>query len=467
MKRKGSSSLIKGIIVILIANTINLFLNLVINIVLPKKLSIENYALIKSFQLFTSFIGLLHFGYLDGIYLKYGGKNIIDISDGELYNCLHTFRFFQIIVALVWVVIALIQSNYVLLFFALSIVPINIASFYKQIFQATGEFKRYSRILNISTILLFAMNMVLIYVIKIDNGYLYLLANLISTLIVWICIELQIFKSNKSQLEKKSFDFKDLFENIKSGILLTLGNISSILLTSMDRWFVKCLMNTVSFAMYSFAVSMEGFLNVAVTPVTITLYNFFCKEKDIKKINEIKNYVGIFSVLIIAAAFPAKFILEVYLQNYVDSIYVMFILFATQIFYIMIKGVYVNLYKTERRQKTYFVKLCTIICVGFVLNAVFYYLWNTKESFAMGTLISSIIWLFLCIRDFNWLKIKFNELLYLFFMLFMFLFCGFKLNAILGCLLYLCIFIITTLIFLPKETINLLRKLVKIFCSMK
>ena len=51
-------------------------------------------------------------------------------------------------------------------------------------------------------------------------------------------------------------------------------------LTTMDRWFVKFLLDTYAFAQYSFAVSVESFLNLAITPVTTTLYNYFCQENN-------------------------------------------------------------------------------------------------------------------------------------------------------------------------------------------
>ena len=110
-----------------------------------------------------------------------------------------------------------------------------------------------------------------------------------------------------------------LIKNIKAGILLTVGNLPSVVLTSMDRWFVKALMTTLAFAQYSFAVSMENFMNVAVTPVTTTLYNYFCKATDEVKVRKARNYVMIFAALIVSCAFPARFILEVYLTKYIDS----------------------------------------------------------------------------------------------------------------------------------------------------
>ena len=43
---------------------------------LPKYLSVESYADYKIFILYISYVGILHLGYVDGVYIKYGGKAI-------------------------------------------------------------------------------------------------------------------------------------------------------------------------------------------------------------------------------------------------------------------------------------------------------------------------------------------------------------------------------------------------------
>ena len=61
------------------ANVISLLFNLLTSFLLPKYLSVDGYAAIKTFQLYVVYVGLLHLGYADGMYLKYGrhlsGKN--------------------------------------------------------------------------------------------------------------------------------------------------------------------------------------------------------------------------------------------------------------------------------------------------------------------------------------------------------------------------------------------------------
>ena len=153
--------------------------------------------------------------------------------------------------------------------------------------------------MNANTILIFFANMIWIFLIKTDNALCFLLSNVAVYFIVWIVLELNCRKLIGSKNDGNTFSFDELIKNIKAGILLTVGNLSSVVLTSMDRWFVKALMTTLAFAQYSFAVSMENFMNVAVTPVTTTLYNYFCKATDEVKVRKARNYVMIFAALIV------------------------------------------------------------------------------------------------------------------------------------------------------------------------
>lgn len=447
-----STSLKKGLAYVFIANFINLGFNLITNFVLPKELSVESYATIKTFQLYVSYAGLFHFGFVDGMYLKYGGKNIKELRREDLGTNLSTLRLFEIVVTIVCAIIAIISKQEVLVFFSLSILPLNLANYFKQLYQATGEFSLYGKIMNANTILIFFANMIWIFLIKTDNALCFLLSNVAVYFIVWIVLELNCRKLIGSKNDGNTFSFDELIKNIKAGILLTVGNLSSVVLTSMDRWFVKALMTTLAFAQYSFAVSMENFMNVAVTPVTTTLYNYFCKATDEVKVRKARNYVMIFAALIVSCAFPARFILEVYLTKYIDSAKVMFLLFAAQIFYIVIKSIYVNLYKAQKKQSIYFIKLTAIIVVGFVFNVICYNLYKVKESFAVGTLLSAVCWYFLCLPDFKWIKYNTKEKLYPFIQTCAFLVCGFCFSAIPGFFIYIFEIMVVTWISFPKET---------------
>lgn len=448
-----SNGLLKGMFYVLVANSINMCFNLVTNFILPKYLSVESYAAIKTYQLYISYIGALHFGFVDGMYLRYGGKLFANIEKKELSNNLGTLRLFQIVMAIIFVIFSFVTHDTVLLFFSFAIVPLNMASYFTSLYQATGEFNKYGRIINATAILNCCANVFFIFIIKSDRYFYFLFSYIVINIIIWLSLEFGFRKDNGNSNTVFSFSYKELIENCKAGILLMLGNLSSFVLTGLDRWFVKFLMDTTAFAFYSFAVSMESFLNVAMNPVTVTLYNYFCNHQEREQIIRVRNCVILFASLIISAAFPAKFILEHFLTNYIESTLVMFILFATQLFSMLNKGVYINLYKAQRKQKIYFIKLIIVIISGAVFNAICYGIYPIKEAFAVGTLLSAIFWFVLNKADFRNINYKIKEYVYLFITLIVFILCGCLMNSVVGFMFYVVYLLIASFILMKSEMI--------------
>lgn len=440
----------RGMLSVLIANIINLIFNLLTNFLLPKYLSMESYADIKTFQLYVTYAGFLHLGYIDGMYLRYGGKNFKNINTDELSNDIATLRNFQIITMVILLIIGLLTGDFMVLAFGAAVMPLNMATYFKFLYQATGEFGKYGKVMNITTGVTFAINMLIVVLFQSDNSHLLVLSYVFLDIVIWLFLE---FISKKLiTIRIFAFSLKSIVENIRQGFFLMLGTFSSILLTSMDRWFVKLLLNVTSFAQYSFGVSMDNFLNVAITPITVTLYNYFCKVSEKEKIVNIRKYVTLFGTVIIAAAFPAKFILEIFLTEYIDATLVVFLLFASQLCYLIVKGIYVNLYKAQRKQSRYFSRICMVVIAGFFLNIICYLIWPVKEAFAIGTLLSSFIWLYLSNKDFNEIKLERKEVFLIISTEVLFIICGVFLNAIVGCIVYVVVEIFLYLIFI-KETV--------------
>ena len=435
MQEKEISNLKRGIVLVFIANLINLAISLINGFVLPKNLSVETYADIKTYQLYAGYIGVLVLGYSDGIYLKYGGRKIGEVLAGDINTIRANLIVFQSITTVLFITLAGLLQNKILMLTALSIVPVNIAATFKCILQATGEFKAYSSIMNFTSILNFAGTMLLIFVLHIDYGIPYISLMVAVTFVVWLLFEYRLLTTYHYTLGFK-VSFKDIFENIRSGIVLMLGNFSSIMMTSIDRWFVKGLLTTTSFAYYSFVVSTENLVAVFITPVVTTMYNYICVTSDYLQIRKIKRMCMIFALFLISGAFPIKFILEVYLTKYIESKYVLFILFSTEVLYMVIKGIYVNIYKARKQQKQYLFQLLGIIVLGCVLNAIFYKLMGNNEGIALATLISVIAWYVVCSATVKEIRPDFKEIVMLATGIIAFILLGFMTSAILGFVIY-------------------------------
>lgn len=414
LKSMDNNKIAKGMLFIMAANIANMAISIMTNLVLPKKLSIEAYAAIKTYQLYLTYVGILHFGVVDGVYLKYGGKNIKEIDERSILLNLSTFRLFQIAVMILGTVISLIICNPILLIVSLMILPANMQSFYKYLYQACGEFKKYSIIIYALTASIFIINMTLVFFLHSDEYILYLLGYLVVNIMVWLAIEINFNKQiMKGETAAKGVDIGEMISFMKSGIFLTLGNFASKIVTSMDRWFVKILIGTGPFAQYAFAVSLENFLNTAATPVSITFYNALCNDDSRDNVRKLREAAVVFSSVLISAAFPAKYIITIYLDKYIGSIHVLFFLFGAQLFHSIIRSIYVNLYKARKQQRKYLRKLLLSLFIGLVLNIIGYFVMNIKESYAIATFFSAIIWLCIVQADFKEERLEWKEIIYI------------------------------------------------------
>lgn len=436
----------KGVMHVFVANVINLIISLFTGFVLPKYLSIETYSNIKLFQLYISYIGILHLGFADGMYIHYGGKNISTIDKKQILDEFKTFKVFQVVVTVICIVISLILKNEILLFCSLVIFPVNIGNYLRNLYQAIGQFKRYSKFTNINTILLFIINIILLLIIKTDNYYVYILSYCVVYFIYCFIIENEnrkLFGKGKARSNREY-----LFLDIRTGFFLMIGNFCNVIFTSIDRIFVKNLLGMIKFAFYSFAVSIENLMSIFVTPISTVMYNYLCNNDTKENVIRLKKVTLLFSAIIISVIFPAKFVINMWISKYIEAVDILFILFAAQYMSIIIRIIHINLYKAHKKQNRYFAIMVSIVLLSVILNVAFYMAYKSMEMIAIATLITNIIWFVVGEIDFRKYRLKIIEYIYFFCIMIIFIFCGKIGNAIYGLAVYVISVLILTIMFM-------------------
>lgn len=442
----------KGIVYVFIANAINLIIGLFTGFVLPKLLSVDTYANIRLFQLYVSYVTVLHLGFSDGMYLRLGGKSIDKVDKKEICEEFKTFKIFQVIEAVIAIIISLILKNQILLFCALVILPINIGDYLRQVYQATGLFKKYSIFTNVNTVLIFIVNVFLLLVIKTDDSIKYIIGYIIVYIIYWISIEVEARKIFGK--EKAKANIKYFVQNIRSGFLLLVGNFCNNIFTGIDRLFVQGLLGKIKFAVYSFAASIENLMNVFIMPISTVMYNYLSNKNGRDDVLKIKKIIVLLAAIIIAVVFPAKFVIQTWIQKYNDVLNVLFILFAAQYITIMVRCVHINTYKVRKQQQKYFMIMLFIVGLSVILNIILFVMFRSIEAIAVATLITSTVWFIIGEIDFKEYRLDLKNYIYIFSILIMFLICGQIPNSIIGCMVYVILAIIASFI-LMKDAIQM------------
>jgi O-antigen/teichoic acid export membrane protein len=451
----------RGVFYVFLATFINLLVNIVSGFLLPKYLSVDTYAQITLYQLYITYVGLLHLGFSDGIYLKYGGKDIGEVNKENLLSELKTFKLFQLLITVVAIVICLFIKDTFLLLCAVSILPINISNYLRNVYQATGQFAKYARFTNINTTLILLVNLVLLFIIKSDYYINYVMAYIAVWLFYWFFLEWELRKIKGNVVSK--FAVKYMVDNIKEGYALMLGNFSLVVLTSIDRLFVKQLMGLTQFAYYAFAVNLQSLINVFITPISTVMYNYFSKNREHKKVMLAKNVMLLMSAGLISGVFLIKIIVDAYLPDFASSMGVIFILFAAQFLTINIRTVFNNLYKVLRMQKRYLYVTLAVIFLALILVPSFFSVGGTIVSVAWAMLAASTVWFAICEYDFKIFRYSFNKYLYIILVLSTFLMSGLLLNSLTGLTIYVIVITTASYLLMKPECMYLLTEIVDIY----
>lgn len=56
------------------SNLLSLLVSTLVILILPKLIGVEEYGYWQLYLFYTSYVGFAHLGWIDGIYLKYGGE---------------------------------------------------------------------------------------------------------------------------------------------------------------------------------------------------------------------------------------------------------------------------------------------------------------------------------------------------------------------------------------------------------
>ena len=181
------------------ANFIGLIVGILNGFFLPAFLKIDQYAYLKTFSLYVSFVGILHFGFLDGIYLKYGGK-FKDVLNREELKFEHNFLIlFQLLITFMFLLIAMIRKDFILLAFALAIIPIDMQTYFSFLYQSIGEMGTFAKVKTAYPTIILCLNLSLIFLVGINHYLPFVIAILISHYVVFLIFEFIYNKDFKTK----------------------------------------------------------------------------------------------------------------------------------------------------------------------------------------------------------------------------------------------------------------------------
>lgn len=388
------TSFLKNLSVAFVANLISLLGSTIITIFLPKFIGVTQYAYYQLYIFYTSYIGFLGLGWLDGIYLRYGGK-FYDKIDKKLFSAqFRSFSLFEAILSLVIFTITLINfstfsTEFVYACCCLCIIIHLPRAILHNLLQTTGRVKEYAQSLIIEKIIHITITILGLILGKGNFEWF-----IISELLGRLTATMYIFYICKDIITTKPYQIKKIFPEIKTniscGIALMISNVASMLIVGVMRQAIVMTWSIETFGKISLTLAISNLLLIFINSIAMVL---FPALKRINKNELEKLYVKIRSLLMVVVFstllfyLPVKKMFSIWLPNYTDSFKYMAILFPMIVFESKI-SLLINTYMKALRleKKLLFINLISVV-ISIILAYISCYILHSLSHVIISIII--------------------------------------------------------------------------------
>lgn len=376
--------ILKNISFTFASNLICLVVSTIVTFVLPKSISVENYGLFQLYFFYINYTGFLHFGWADGLYLRYGGAYYESLNKQIIGSQYKIYCILEILFSILFCVCALFFSSDenkkdVFLLIGISIAFNLPKTFLQYLLQATNRIKEYASLITLERIF-YGLFILIVVVAGKDSFVMAITADLIgkSIALVYGLYQCRGILATKINLSKAVY--KDIWENIKVGSKLMFANIASLLILGIIRWSIERQWDVSVFGKISLTLSISNLMMVfirAVSMVMLPTLRRIDNEKYSSIYNDIKVglFVPMFGMLLIY--YPLNAFLCNWLPDYADCLKYMAILFPLCIFEGKLSILVETYLKTMRlEKKLLFSNIITMVFSFAITIVTIFYLEN-------------------------------------------------------------------------------------------
>ncbi|SKA87494.1 Membrane protein involved in the export of O-antigen and teichoic acid [Clostridium sp. USBA 49] len=442
---------LKNLSYTLFSNLTSMIVSSVVVLIVPKLIGVKEYGYWQLYLFYSSYVGFLHFGWNDGIYLRYGGKDYNKLNKKVFFSQFWMLTIMQLIIGISIFIISNIYINdinkmFVFKMTALCLFLTNSRTMLLYILQATNRIKEYAQITLIEKIF-YCILIIMFLMIGIREYKLMIVADLIGKL---ISLLFSIYCCKDIVIKNISFfylNLKETIENINVGIKLMFANIASMLIVGIIRFGIEHTWDVATFGKVSLTLSISNLIMIFINAVGIIMFPIM-KRTDEKKLSKIYLVINrflmtfLFGILIVY--YPLKMILSLWLPNYSESLKYMALVFPMCIYEGKMSLLINTYFKTLRKEKLMlFINIISVI-LSLMLTFIFTFVFKNL----ILSIVSIVILLaFRCILAeiflFNILNISLsNDIIFETIMTIAFILTGWLTNSWIGPIIYLLIYII-------------------------
>ncbi len=365
-----------NVVMSIAAQIVSLAVSFVLTLVLPRFIDKIQYAYWQTYVLYVGYVGVLHFGLLDGLVLRYSKYDYEELDKARLRSQFATLLIFTSAVTVITGAVSLLAlggtNKLIFSLVAIGIVTKNLVTYSSYMLQITNRINKYV-ILTIVQRLTYGVVVSVLLILRVTDFFWYCLADLCGDavgIVIGVSFNRGLYLG---KMIKPSEAFKEIKVNVASGIILMLANWSAMLMIGSAKMIIQWRWDEYTFSDVSFSFSVSNVFLVFVTAISVVLFPSL-KRVDQSKLPEmyksIRSALSPFLFFIMLLYFPGCWILDKWIPKYSESLIYLGILLPIIIYSSKVSLLTNNYLKVYRKEKYMLIVNAISIAVGIALFAL-------------------------------------------------------------------------------------------------
>ena len=381
-----------NVVMSMLAQVLSLAVSFILTLIVPRFIDEYQYAYWQTYVLYVGYVGVLHFGLLDGLVLRYSRYDYEELDKSRLRSQFAVLLIFTGAITVIMGAISLLAlggtNKIIFTLVAVGVVTKNLVTYSSYMLQITNRINKYV-ILTIAQRLTYGLVVVILLALRVNDFYWYCIADLCGDAVgiaIGACFNRGLYFGKTIGLREAS---KELKVNVAAGIILMMANWSAMLMIGSAKMIIQWRWDELVFGKVSFAFSVSNVFLVFVTAISVVLFPSL-QRIDRDKLPEMYGSIrGLLSPLlffIMLFYFPGCWILDKWIPKYSESLVYLGILLPIIIYSSKVSLLTNNYLKVYRKEKYMLLVNVISIAVGIAVFALCAYAFGNLTA-----LIASVV----------------------------------------------------------------------------
>ncbi len=376
-----NKGLVKNIINLMISNLISLMISVLSSFITPVILGHDGYGYYKIFSLYTTYVPLLHIGFIDGILIRNAGKKIEDISFKKFRTYTLFLLIFELFLSIVMSIFACLinipQINReIIIAIAIYSFLLNALTYFQFFSKCIMRFSELASIARLQSFINLFFLLLALYLYKFtafNVNVTYYMFYMNFAVFILLCYYLVRYKKIiLGERKNLASQFKNIRVFFRVGFAIMISYQITMVMVNADNQFISMFFKVSEYGKYAFAYSLAALLLTVFNAVSSVMLPYMKKVGKSAVVSNHDSNMAVMNAIVffvIASYYPIAWIVNNFIASYSESVQYLSVVFPGVGITCIVQSYIFNDYIMAKKIKDF----CYISLANLVFDFAVYY----------------------------------------------------------------------------------------------